>query len=745
MSMLFAPARGGGLWIGTRRGLSHWSGDRIETYPTGEGANGSGVAAILTDRNGRVWVATTGFHSGRLCRMEPAGLHCYGPAEGFPDRAVFSLLEDRLGNLWFGGVGGLYRWNAAKAESFPLHEPTAMIRSITRGNDDEVIAAASDGDPLKQVVGSNLEKYGIQPGPGRFQVRVLLSDRDGALWIGMGGQGLLHAYKGHVDRYTRTDGLSGDVVINLFEDREGNIWVATDRGLDRFRALPVVTLSKREGLSQDTARSVFASKDGSVWIGTDHGLNRVREGSVTVYDTGNGLPSNVIYALTEDHGGTLWAGTRYGLAYFRNGRFHSLDSSAELKTRSIAAGAEEPDGTLWFSDLEHGLIQLRDLKITAVLPWSLFGNRQIYALEPDSKNQGLWIGFLQGGIAYCNKGKVTRRYEASDGLAPGMISDLHLDADGTLWIASEGGLNRLSGNQLTTLTIGNGSACNRVHSMVEDDDGALWLNTACGLVRITRPDLSSWVANPRGKVKCKIFGSGDGMQVRTALAGYSRRSAKSMDGRLWFPVFDTVAVVDPRHLPENRLPPPVHIDRITVDREPYPIHPGLTLPPIARDLQIDYTAFSFVDPERVQFRYKLEGYDSDWNEASGRRQALYTNLPPRHYRFRVIAANNDGVWNETGASLEFWIQPAYYQTSWFKASCVGAFGALLWTLYRLRVRHLAAQLNLRFEERLAERTRISRELHDTLLQNISGFALQLDGLSKTVTAQPVGVREGSAS
>ncbi len=195
-----------------------------------------------------------------------------------------------------------------------------------------------------------------------------------------------------------------------------------------------------------------------------------------------------------------------------------------------------------------------------------------------------------------------------------------------------------------------------------------------------------------------------------------------------------MAVVDPRHLPENRLPPPVHIDHLTVDREPYPIHPGLILPPIARDLQIDYTAFSFVAPERVQFRYKLEGYDNNWNEVSGRRQALYTNLPPRHYRFRVVAANNDGVWNETGASLEFWIQPAYYQTNWFKASCAGAFGVLLWMLYRLRVRHLAAQLNLRFEERLAERTRISRELHDTLLQNISGFALQLDGLSKTVTA-----------
>jgi len=180
-----------------------------------------------------------------------------------------------------------------------------------------------------------------------------------------------------------------------------------------------------------------------------------------------------------------------------------------------------------------------------------------------------------------------------------------------------------------------------------------------------------------------------------------------------------------------------------VDRKPYGVHPGLMLPPLTRDLQIDYTAFSFADPGQVRFRYKLEGYDSEWSAAGSLRQAQYTNLAPRRYRFRVIAANNDGVWNEAGASLEFGIQPTFYQTNWFKWSCVAAFGLLLWGVYQLRVRHVAAQISLRFEARLAERTRISRELHDTLLQNITGFALQLGGLSKTVTGS--GVREGPAA
>jgi signal transduction histidine kinase len=224
------------------------------------------------------------------------------------------------------------------------------------------------------------------------------------------------------------------------------------------------------------------------------------------------------------------------------------------------------------------------------------------------------------------------------------------------------------------------------------------------------------------------------MRTRPTPSGYFRRAAKSTDGRLWFAVFDGVAMVDPKHLPENLLPPPVQIQQVTADHTAYPIAPHLRLPPLTRELQIDYTAFSFVSPEEVRFRYRLDSFDRDWNDVGGRRQAVYTNLPPGQYRFRVIACNNDGVWSKTGASYEFTIQPAIYQTNWFRFLCVAALAILLWGLYRLRLRQIAARLRMRYEERLAERTRIARELHDTLIQNIAGFALQLDGLSKTVTA-----------
>jgi signal transduction histidine kinase len=224
------------------------------------------------------------------------------------------------------------------------------------------------------------------------------------------------------------------------------------------------------------------------------------------------------------------------------------------------------------------------------------------------------------------------------------------------------------------------------------------------------------------------------MHVRSHKGGYFRNAAKSRDGCLWFPVFDGVAVVDPHRLPHNRVPPPVEIESILVDQVAHPIRRELELPHISQGLQIDYTAFSFVDPDQVHFKYKLEGYDTQWIDAAARRQAFYPSLPPRGYHFQVIASNNDGVWNTVGASLDFSIAPTVYQTAWFRLLAATAVAGFLWMSYRLRVKHLEAQLSLRFEERFKERTRISRDLHDSLLQNISGFALQLDGLSKVVTA-----------
>jgi signal transduction histidine kinase len=271
---------------------------------------------------------------------------------------------------------------------------------------------------------------------------------------------------------------------------------------------------------------------------------------------------------------------------------------------------------------------------------------------------------------------------------------------------------------------------------MDDEDDSLWLYTACGLVRIARGDVDAWSAaadkerDPKRTVQTTVFDASDGVRILAGAGHFAGQVAKSMDGKLWFLPSDGASFVDPRRLPFNGLPPPVHIEQIIADRQTYEASAAAKgLPPLIRDLEIDYTALSLAAPEKVRFRYLLEGYDREWQDAGNRRQAFYTNLPPRNYRFRVVACNNSGVWNEAGASLDFSIAPAYYQSTWFRMSCMAAVLALLGALYWLRLQYVTRQFNIRLEERVGERTRIARDLHDTLLQSFQGVLLRFHALA----------------
>jgi len=722
----------GSLWIGTREGVSHWKGNAVQNYRTRISPVGPGVTTIMVDRAGTVWVGTAGYRLGGLCRVDGNLLHCFSAADGLPGTGVLSTLEDRSGNLWVGGIG-FRRWKTGSLGAGPLYEPTNMIYSMVEDHGGEIWVSTQTAGVLKHVVNGKLMSYPIPAAGPKAQPGALLADRDGGMWIGTQGEGLLHLYEGRLDRFTQSDGLSDDFVRGLFEDHEGNVWAATNGGLDRFRDFPVTRITRREGLSENSAGSVFPSKDGGIWIGTDGGLNHIGKGKIATYSRRDGLPSSRITAVFEEKGGRLWVDSMNGLTYLKQGRFLLPENPLARKIQAFTGAAEDADG-LWFTDLEHGLMRVRNTQIVEVVPWSQFGNQRAAALEAALDSGGLWLGFIEGGIAYYKPGLPIRWYTAANGLGRGGVMDLHRAQDGALWIATQGGLSQLLNGRLATLTTANGLPCDPIHTIVEDNCGALWLNSACGLVRISSSEVSRWSANPKGKIAARLYSADDGMQVRPTPSGYFRRAAKSNDGRLWFAVLDGVAVVDPAHLPENRLPPPVEIRQITAGHTDYPIQAHVQLPAHTRELQIDYTAQSFAAPEKVRFRYRLEGYDKDWIDAGARRQAVYTNLPAANYQFRVIACNNDGVWNEAGAAWEFSIKAPVYQTNWFRFLCSVAFGILLWSLNVLRLRRTAAQINVRFEERFAERTRIAGEMHDTLLQDISGFALQLEGLSKTVSS-----------
>jgi signal transduction histidine kinase len=300
----------------------------------------------------------------------------------------------------------------------------------------------------------------------------------------------------------------------------------------------------------------------------------------------------------------------------------------------------------------------------------------------------------------------------------------------------------LKEGRIATLNGKNGLPCDAVHWGMEDDVNSFWLKTACGLVRIDRSELDAWTAavdrSAQRTIQVTVFDGPDGVRSTAIKHGFTPLVAKSADGKLWFPNEDGFSIVDPRHLSSNKLPPPVHIEQITADQNVYwqnssgDASTNLHLPARVRDLQIDYTALSFVVPEKVHFRYKLEGWDNDWQWVGNRRQAFYTNLSPGDYRFRVAASNNSGVWNEAGAPFVFSIAPAYYQTTWFRLSCVAAFLAMLWALYQLRLRQATQRVRHRMEGRLVERERIARELHDTLLQSVQGLILKFDAVAKQI-------------
>ena len=742
-------SRDGTLWIGTLKGLATWKAGKLTEYPE---LAGRYVDALIEDREGTVWVTGTARPTGRLCAIQNGRVECYGQ-DGSLGPAVESLYEDSRGNLWVGAATGLWRWKPGPPQHYPASGPVLSLEALIE--DDKGVLLISGGSGMRQLVDGRIQEYRVPDAGRNIASEHLLRDRDGGLWMGSFGS-LVHVHEGRTDTFGQTEGLSGDRVGFLFEDREGSIWAVTSTGLDRFRDVSVATFSARQGLSNGRVGSVVADRDGSVWLGTAGGLNRWNKGHITIPSTGGGNPDGKFgglnpNALLGDSRGRIWVSTQQGIVgYLESDQFVPVRGASPGVVRSIA---EDTGGSLWFASQDAGLVRVSPAHDVQPITWAGLGHKDFaVTLAADAKHGGLWLGFYQGGIAYLADGQVRASYAAANGLGKGFVADLRLDQDGALWAATEGGLSRVKNGRVVTLTSKSGLPCDTVHWSMPDDGQYVWLYMACGLVRIARSELDAWAAaldrtgaatetDAKRAIHAMVFDRSDGVGTVALPSGYSPRVAKSSDGRLWFVSADGVSVIDPSHTTFNTLPPPVHVEQITADSKTYgaeAIVDGHTrLPALTRDLQIDYTALSLVVPEKNRFRYKLEGWDRDWQDVGTRRQAFYNNLPPRSYRFRVIASNNSGVWNETGATLDFSIAPAYHQTAWFRAASVIGVLALLWAAYQYRVRQVAAAFDARLQERVNERTRIARDLHDTLLQSFHGLLFRFQAATNKLSDSPV--------
>jgi len=539
-----------------------------------------------------------------------------------------------------------------------------------------------------------------------------------------------------VDAFAASDGLSADRVYTLFEDREGNIWVATANGLDRFRDVAVATYAAKQGLSNAGVASVLASPDGSIWTGTNDRLNRWTHGRATTYPEPAAIGG--IQSIFQDSLGRVWVSTIRETGYLENGRFVSIMALGSGQIRSIV---EDGDGNVWIANQDFGLLRVstRSGDIDHSSWADLKHNVAASAMTANRSLSGVWLGFPQGGVIHFSGGQVRASYGIAEGLGNGTVRGLRLDHDGTVWAATDGGLSRLKDGRVATLTSKNGLPCDAAQWIIDDDAGGVWVAMRCGLARIPQAEIDAWSAavqkdsTAAPSVTVTVFESDDGFRVSPNASYYGSPVAKSSDGKLWFVGEATLRVVDPRRLPVNSLPPPVHIEQVIADRRPYDLAVGeLQLPALTRDLQIDYTALSFVAPEKNRFRIRLDGHDRDWQDVGNRRQAFYNDLTPGSYRFRVMASNNSGVWNEVGAVVDFSIAPAYYQTTWFLALSASTVLALVWGAHRLRLRiverhqaEITALNESLMKAQEQERTRIAGELHDGVIQQISALSLVL--------------------
>jgi signal transduction histidine kinase/ligand-binding sensor domain-containing protein len=757
-------ARDGTLWIGTYQGLASWKDGKLTHYAEVSGLN---IFALLEDHEGSIWIGAFGVPEGKLCEIRKGNLRCY-PEIGRFGKSVFGLHEDGSGTLWVGLLTGVCRWKPGPPEFYRVPGVPSGVQAMAEG-DDGALLILTQGGVKRLLDGKMGTAYTAPNTTDEVAGTHMLRDRNGGVWTGTSGRGMVHRYQGRTDVFSQADGLSGDLIYDFFEDREGNIWVTTDHGLDRFREFPITTYSTNQGLADNLTGAVLGARDGSIWASTHDGLYRLNHGQIAVYRQRSvrvrsgireivvaGLPDDGFESLFEDSRGRIWVSTKTGIGYLENDRF----IPTAVPSGNVDGFGEDEKGGLWITEQDLGLFRLSPAnEVEQISPAALGRKDPAWSLAIDRLQGGLWLGFIGGGVAWFRDGSVRASYSAANGLGDGRVNQLRFDNQGALWAATDGGLSRLNNGRIATLTGKNGLPCDGVQWMIEDSIGSVWLNMPCGMVRVARSELDAWAAamdrsqppaNGRGSesiteprplrssflLHTTVFDSSNGVRNPGAVGGYTPRMAQSPDGRLWFITLDGLSVVDPRHLPFNKLPPPVHIEQITADRKNYGAVPKLRLPALVRDVEIDYTALSMAAPERMRFRFELEGRDGEWHEVGNRRQAFYADLPPRNYRFRVMAANNDGVWNEAGASLDFAVDPAYYQTTWFRALIAAAVLGLLAGLYRLRLFYLRRQFAVSLEARVGERTRIARDLHDTLLQSFQGVLLKFSTIQYMIRTRP---------
>ncbi len=651
--------RDGTLWIGTDKGLQSYRDGRITNYDSRSGLAHLPVWSILEDRHGSVWIGTNG-HG--LKKLNDDKIVSYPAAAGLRSEVVTSLLQGRDGAIWIGTVGG----------------------------------------GLSRYHGGSLTHFNAGDGLAGISVWSLFESRDGTLWIGTVG-GVSRYSGGRFSSFTEAEGYTGSSTLAVFQDREGSIWMGTEGGgLARFSPGKFLTFSRQEGLSEDIVRAVYEDSQGVIWLGTDGGgLNRLQNGKVRVYTTRDGLANNIVRSIWESRDGSLWIGTRNGLSRLKDGRFKNYTTRDGLPSNMVWSLYESRDGSLWIGTYGGGLSRFAGGRFRNYGTEHGLSNETVRIIH-EAPDGSLWLG-TDGGLNHFKDGRFTV-YTKEQGLSEDQIDSIHQSADGTLWIGTYGGgLNRYRDGRFKVFTTEDGLHDDVIYRILEDGRGNFWMSCNKGISYVSRHDLDAYADGQLDKLEAVVFGKTDGMRAGECNGGSQPSGWKGRNGRLWFPTVAGVVSIDPGNLTVNMLPPQVIIEEIQLENTPVDPLVAADLPHRRGDLRFRYTGLSYLAPEKVRFRYMLDGYDPDWIDAGTRREAYYTNIPSGKYKFRVTACNNDGVWSEQGSTYEFNLQPHFYERAWFYALCILLVAGSATGIYRMRVRGLRAR-ERRLQRLVDERT-----------------------------------------
>jgi ligand-binding sensor domain-containing protein/signal transduction histidine kinase len=737
-----------GLWIGTEKGLVRWNSEKFQSYDQTNGLAGNSVTAICEGKDGSAWIGTrsglTQWKNGKFTNFSEKG--------GI--KVIRSICEDKQGTLWLATSDGLHQLKEGIV-TLPYTPPVLEkeVRVVRLDQAGNLWVGSNNGLFRKSERGFDRFYENVGSISGNI-ISALHADRSGQFWIGT-YSGLHRLVDGKFRPEKNSDGTVFDQVNAIFEDREENIWIGTKEGLTRLKARPFTAITAQQGLIHNNVMSVLEDKNGVFWSGTwGGGLNKLSGGKITAYTVESGLVNDLILSVCKRRDGSLWFGADFdgGLYRLQEGtlsRYGTNDGLAQAAVRTIC---EDRQGNLWIGT-SQSLYFFRDGKFTHYTTTNGLAGVPVRVIceGPDG---ALWIG-TDAGLNRFHEGRFTA-YTQQHGLSDNKILSLHFDHDNMLWIGTgNGGLNRFHGGKFTSYTTAQGLRSDEIFEILEDDDGFLWMSCLNGIFRVGKKSLDDFDRGKITSIPCTSYGKTDGM-VSLQCNGVSKPAGwKARDGRLWFATTKGLVVADPK-VKANETPPPVVIEEVMADKrevlgfrfqvsgngqhlKPETETLGtLSIPPSHGELEFHYTALSFQDPEKNRFKYKLEGVDREWVDAGGRRVAYYNNLDPGRYEFRVMACNNDGLWNSSGATVALALQPHYAQTWWFKFSLalgslsLAAAGARLVTRKRMQRKLERLEQQHAIEK---ERIRIAQDMHDDLGARLTEI-LMLTDLTRQKKSQP---------